>query len=559
MRKRITAAATIFISMLGLIQTPALATEYYQQDFNSYRVEVIVNSKITEIQAFYQNGCSYIEAQRILEAFGWITFFNADTQQIAANSRDGEIFVHEIGSAYVSQNNEWYSFASASVSIDETVYFPLSMLSGIIRPDGLIEDTDRHRVHMYKYFIENEYNREMKKILQCAGECENYNPLNYHRYLQYQYKNPQLPKDKVILYVNIGVDKAPYTDIQIIDNPHDVFVVVDKNHKFANDFVPNVTNIGGFYWIREAGEAWLRMQSDARAQGIYLSLNNTYRSISAQSVNYYSKINSGRSVENVDATNSRPGHSEHHTGYTADLSGLYSFVGTKGYYWVVNNAHKYGFVISFQSGKEFINNYSPEGWHIRWFPEWAAEIMYVEGLTIQEFENLYVYPRKHGFQTDMGIAGTIAETDFANGWDFTATPTASTVIVNGQDITFDAYNIGGNNYFKLRDLAFVLSNTEKQFEVDWDGDGTTITIASGLPYTVVGGEMQGRGQYIKTPDPTVARIIIDGRESTFVAYNIDGNNYFRLRDIGETFDFEVDWDGINNTVIIDTGRVYTFD
>ena len=51
----------------------------------------------------------------------------------------------------------------------------------------------------------------------------------------------------------------------------------------------------------------------------------------------------------------------------------------------------------------------------------------------------------------------------------TANPTASTVLVDGENVAFDAYNIADNNYFKLRDLAFTLSGTAKQFEVGWDG------------------------------------------------------------------------------------------
>jgi hypothetical protein len=41
-----------------------------------------------------------------------------------------------------------------------------------------------------------------------------------------------------------------------------------------------------------------------------------------------------------------------------------------------------------------------------------------------------------------------------------AVPTTSTVLVNGNNIKFDSYNINGNNYFKLRDLAYVLNTTE---------------------------------------------------------------------------------------------------
>ena len=49
-----------------------------------------------------------------------------------------------------------------------------------------------------------------------------------------------------------------------------------------------------------------------------------------------------------------------------------------------------------------------------------------------------------------------------------ANPTNAKVLVNGEEVAFDAYTIDGSNYFKLRDLAFVLNGTEKQFEVGWE-------------------------------------------------------------------------------------------
>lgn len=71
----------------------------------------------------------------------------------------------------------------------------------------------------------------------------------------------------------------------------------------------------------------------------------------------------------------------------------------------------------------------------------------------------------------------------------TAKPTSGKVLVNGVDQNFEAYNIDGNNYFKLRDLAMVVSGTVKQFEVTWDGERNAINLISGKPYTVSGGEM----------------------------------------------------------------------
>jgi alpha-tubulin suppressor-like RCC1 family protein len=140
-----------------------------------------------------------------------------------------------------------------------------------------------------------------------------------------------------------------------------------------------------------------------------------------------------------------------------------------------------------------------------------------------------------------------------------AKPTASTVLVNGETVAFDAYNINGNNYFKLRDLAYVLTGTEKQFEVGYDETTKTIKLTGGQSYTTVGGEMDGKGAGDKTATSTASKIYLDGEEITFTVYNINGNNYFKLRDIGMTFDFGVDWDGARRAIVIDTTEGYTPD
>lgn len=138
-----------------------------------------------------------------------------------------------------------------------------------------------------------------------------------------------------------------------------------------------------------------------------------------------------------------------------------------------------------------------------------------------------------------------------------AVPTASAVLVNGIEMDFDAYNIEGANYFKLRDMAYALRETAKQFEVSWDAPTKTIALIPGQPYTPAGGEMSGAGSEAKSAVPTAARILLDGKAVSFTAYNIDGNNYFKLRDIGQALNFGVDWDSAKRTVTIDTGRTYT--
>jgi len=57
------------------------------------------------------------------------------------------------------------------------------------------------------------------------------------------------------------------------------------------------------------------------------------------------------------------------------------------------------------------------------------------------------------------------------GSDQTAVPTTSKIYLDGKEVQFDAYNIGGSNYFKLRDVGQALD-----FGVDWDGEINTIII-----------------------------------------------------------------------------------
>jgi len=139
----------------------------------------------------------------------------------------------------------------------------------------------------------------------------------------------------------------------------------------------------------------------------------------------------------------------------------------------------------------------------------------------------------------------------------TAKPTSSTVLVNGENVSFNAYNINGNNYFKLRDLAYVLNGTEKQFDIGWDGENNTISLTSGEPYTVVGGEMADAIAGDKTAAPTNSKIYLDGEGIAFTAYKIGDNNYFKLRDIGMALDFGVVWNGADNSILIDTSEGYS--
>lgn len=168
-------------------------------------------------------------------------------------------------------------------------------------------------------------------------------------------------------------------------------------------------------------------------------------------------------------------------------------------------------------------------------------------------------PRWDGIERPDAVTVSLSDAlDYLSGRTrVQAQATSSDVSVNGKAVAFDAYNIAGNNYFKLRDLAYVLSGTDKQFEVSWDGTKNAVGITGGRAYTAVGGELTGRGASAQTGTPTTSVVYLDGAEIYLTAYNIGGNNYFKLRDVGSALNFAVDWDGETNTVAIDTARGYT--
>ena len=53
----------------------------------------------------------------------------------------------------------------------------------------------------------------------------------------------------------------------------------------------------------------------------------------------------------------------------------------------------------------------------------------------------------------------------------TATPSTHKVYVDGEKANVAAYEINGNNFFKLRDIAAILNGTDAQFEVTWERRG----------------------------------------------------------------------------------------
>ncbi len=136
-----------------------------------------------------------------------------------------------------------------------------------------------------------------------------------------------------------------------------------------------------------------------------------------------------------------------------------------------------------------------------------------------------------------------------------AKPASATVLIDGKQVKFEAYNIEGSNYFKLRDVAMALAGTEVEYSVGYDNATSSITIGFEDAYKPVGGELSvSTKSTTKKATLSNAKVIVDGESEQFTAYNIDGNNYFKIRELAECIDFAIGYDQKTNTVTIDTTR-----
>jgi len=129
-------------------------------------------------------------------------------------------------------------------------------------------------------------------------------------------------------------------------------------------------------------------------------------------------------------------------------------------------------------------------------------------------------------------------------------PTSSPILINGEIVEFEAYFIGGSNYFRIRDLAYALNGTASQFNVQWDSEFHAVALTSETAYIAVGGELSpGSGESV-IPAVLNARIIFDGEEVALDAYNIGGSTFFRLRDIMTLVGAEVAFDSASGIISI---------
>ncbi len=173
---------------------------------------------------------------------------------------------------------------------------------------------------------------------------------------------------------------------------------VDKNNALSASYTPkNLVQLnvrGGGRMVDVAAVALTELFTDAESKGLFPRVNSSYRSYTDQlsTFNYWVNLELGRGATRAEAEvranrySARPGHSEHQLGTTADIGceGCSGFDRTNAknnaiWNYIEENAHKFGFVISYPKNSETLTGYVYEPWHIRYVGKEIAEDLYSKG------------------------------------------------------------------------------------------------------------------------------------------------------------------------------------
>lgn len=221
--------------------------------------------------------------------------------------------------------------------------------------------------------VNNDY-EDFKKI-------SNFKMENIDRYISYKSKKLDLSYEDVVTYVNIGLDYSFYDFVNSANTNLGTSILVNKYLKLDSNYEPNdLEEVDSKYFIngnnnvrflrKEAKIAFEKLSNDSIANGTPVYGQSGYRSYNKQNELFNNAIKKDGYEIAINDT-AKPGHSEHQTGLTIDVSStksgnMLNFEKTKSFEWMNDNAYKYGFILRYPKNKSHITGFIYESWHYRY-------------------------------------------------------------------------------------------------------------------------------------------------------------------------------------------------
>lgn len=171
--------------------------------------------------------------------------------------------------------------------------------------------------------------------------------------------------------------------------------VVNKDNLVPDGFSIKTKNCRGKEVAVECFDDLDRMINDAKKDGIKLWVSSGYRDVNLQTKLFKRKVESEKSKAVISQEEAerraakvvaRPKTSEHNTGFAIDFNGVEdNFYQTKEYKWLINNAHKYGFIERYQKKWQDVTNVIYEPWHFRYVGKDYAGKIKDSGLCLEKY------------------------------------------------------------------------------------------------------------------------------------------------------------------------------
>ena len=205
----------------------------------------------------------------------------------------------------------------------------------------------------------------------------------------------------IISIINVGANNNLYKEIKKTNLEKGHLMLVNKfyylDNTYNSDNMVKVSIQHSFgsnqFLTSETYDAFKNMFNAAKKESLTLIINSSYRSFEEQEevYDYYKNIKGESYADKIAA---RKGHSEHQTGMAIDIqtygSNSSNFEEFDEFKWLQDNAHKYGFILRYPKGKEYITGYEYESWHYRYVGVEAATYIHENNITFDEYYAYFV-------------------------------------------------------------------------------------------------------------------------------------------------------------------------
>ena len=180
-------------------------------------------------------------------------------------------------------------------------------------------------------------------------------------------------------------------------------ILVNKQHSIPDDYTFTLGKIktmkGTQYCDERIIDDLLAMLQAAEDDKVSLQVCSPYRTTAYQEMLFDDHIKRymRRGLSYMEAFQlssvavTVPGASEHQIGLALDIVTpthqqlTESFADTDAGKWLAENSCKYGFILRYPKGKEYITGIEYEPWHFRYVGVEAATVIMEQGITLEEF------------------------------------------------------------------------------------------------------------------------------------------------------------------------------